>query len=338
METILIDGSQGEGGGQILRSALTLSMITGTPFRIERIRAGRAKPGLLRQHLTAAAAAAEICDARVSGNTAGSTTLEFVPGAIKGGAYRFDIGTAGSCTLVLQTVLPALWFAGRASTVTVSGGTHNSGAPPADFLVRAWLPLMQRMGVDMEISLLRHGFYPAGGGEVQATIRPVAALQPLHLCTRGELIATKAIAVVAGLPADIAKRELEHLGGHFAQAEQEMRVLSSREGPGNVVMIELRHAGLTEVFSAPGEKGVKAETVADRAAQEALRYLESGAFAGEHLADQLVLPMALAGSGSFTTSTVSPHLETNWQVIQKFLPVDFEVTQRGAVHQVTVVS
>lgn len=336
MQTIHIDGSQGEGGGQILRSALTLSMITGFSFRIERIRAGRAKPGLLRQHLTAVAAAARICDAEVSGNAPGSQTLEFIPRAIQGGDYRFDIGTAGSCTLVLQTVLPALWFAGRPSTVTVSGGTHNGSAPPADFLIRAWQPLMRRMGADMDITLARHGFYPAGGGEVTAAIRPVAALRPLDLGARGAQRAIKAIAVVAGLPADIAKRELEHLSAHFGDAEQELRVLSSREGPGNVVMVEVHHEHLTEIFTAFGEKGVKAETVADRAAREALRYMESGAIAGEHLADQLVLPMALAGSGSFTATAISPHLETNWQVIQKFLPVELEIRQNGAAHEVRI--
>lgn len=336
MEIIEIDGAQGEGGGQILRSALTLSMITGTPFRIKGIRAGRAKPGLLRQHLTAVTAAAEICKARVAGNSAASQTLEFAPGAISGGDYRFNIGTAGSCTLVLQTVLPALWFADRPSTVTVSGGTHNAGAPPADFLVRAWLPLMRRMGVEMGIELLRHGFYPAGGGEVRASINPIKGLQPLELVTRGELVAAKAITVVAGLPADIAKRELERLNKHLARAEPEMRVLSSKEGPGNIVMIELQHAHLTEIFSTSGEKGVQAEAVADRVAIEALSYLENGAAVGEHLADQLMLPMALAGSGSFTTATVSSHLETNGQVIQKFLPIDFEVTKAGNAHQVKI--
>lgn len=336
METMVIDGAQGEGGGQILRSALTLSMITGVPFRIEGIRAGRSKPGLLRQHLTAVAAAAEICNAQVSGNVAGSPMLEFIPGAIKGDDYRFDIGTAGSCTLVLQTVLPALWFANGASSVAVSGGTHNSGAPPADFLVRSWLPLMQRMGVEMDITLLRHGFYPAGGGEIHAAIQPVKKLQPLHLDQRGGLEATKMIAVVAGIPADVARRELAHLEAQLGDAEQEMRVLDSREGPGNVVMVEFRHAHLTEIFVAFGERGVKAEVVAERVATEALSYRGHDAIVGEHLADQLVLPMALAGAGSFTATVASPHLQTNCQVIQKFLPIDIEVSQAGKAHLVRV--
>lgn len=336
MDMLKLDGSQGEGGGQILRSALTLSTITGIPFRIDRIRAGRNKPGLLRQHLTAVAAAATISGAEVSGNTPGSQTLEFIPRAIRGGDYRFDIGTAGSCTLVLQTVLPALWFADAPSTVTVSGGTHNGAAPPADFLIRSWLPLMRRMGAVMDLELVRHGFYPAGGGEVRAAITPVAALRPLDLCTRGARVGTTCIAVVAGLPSDIAARELAHLSARFGDAMPKMRVLGSREGPGNVVMVEVCHEHLTEVFTAFGEKGVAAETVAERAAREAHAYLAGDAAAGEHLADQLLLPLALARGGDFTAAAVSSHTRTNIGVIEKFLPVEFEVTAQGTAHRVRV--
>ena len=177
MQFVQLDGAQGEGGGQILRTALTLSMITGQPFRIENIRARRAKPGLLRQHLTAVNAASEICSAEVQGAEPGSSTLRFIPNRIKGGNYLFAIGTAGSCTLVLQTILPALWFADEPSTVVITGGTHNPAAPPADFLIRAWLPLMHRMGVKMTLDLIRHGFYPAGGGEIHATVDPIEALR-----------------------------------------------------------------------------------------------------------------------------------------------------------------
>lgn len=336
MKLIELGGSQGEGGGQILRSALALSMITGTPFRITQIRAKRSKPGLLRQHLTAVNAAVAICGAQVTGNAAGSQTLEFSPDAIKGGAYRFDIGTAGSCTLVLQTVLPALWFADAASTVTVSGGTHNSAAPPADFLIRAWLPLMRRMGIQTDIELLRHGFYPAGGGEVRAAVTPVKSLQAIELCSRGELLSAKNIAVIAGLPAEIAQRELQTMNLHLAEATAEMRVLPSREGPGNAVMVELRHEHLTEVFTVFGEKGTKAEAVAQKATTEARRYLHSNAAVGEHLADQLLLPMALAGAGRFTAVSASSHLETNVQVIQRFLDVGIEVLQEGTGSEVRV--
>lgn len=326
METIHLDGAQGEGGGQVLRSALTLSMLTGTPFRIERIRAKRNKPGLLRQHLTAVTAATAICGAEVSGATLGSQTLSFHPGPLRGGDYRFAIGTAGSCTLVLQTVLPALWRADAPSVVQVSGGTHNPAAPPADFLIRTWQPLMQRMGVDMQLELLRHGFYPAGGGEVCARVTPVAALQGIDLATRGAHRATRVRAVVAGVPGEVAEREIERVRAQMDIDEREIRTLSSREGPGNALIIETEHAALTECFTAFGERGLPAETVADRAAKAARQYLAGTAAVGEHLADQLVLPMALAGGGCFTTAAASSHLQTNIGVIEKFLAVQFEVT------------
>lgn len=331
MDIIELDGSRGEGGGQILRTALTLSMVTGRPFRIEHIRARRPKPGLLRQHLTAVQAAAVICQARVAGAEASSMVLEFTPGAIRGGDYRFAIGTAGSCTLVLQTLLPALWFADSESSLSVSGGTHNPAAPPADFLIRSWLPLMQAQGADMEIELLRHGFYPAGGGEVRARVRPIRALRPLRLNDRGELLGGKAIAVVAGVPVDVAKRELARVRALFGDLEEEMRVLSSREGPGNVLMLELRYREATEVFSACGERGLSAEHVADRVARAARLFRNSTANVAEHLADQLILPMALAGEGTFATTTVSSHLRANREVIERFLAMEFrEAVDHGA--------
>lgn len=327
MNVVELDGSRGEGGGQILRTALTLSMITGTPFRLKRIRARRQKPGLLRQHLTAVQAAAEVCQAKVSGAEAGSQFLEFAPGPIRGGDYRWAIGTAGSCTLVLQTVLPALWFADRESRVAVSGGTHNHAAPPADFLIRAWLPLVGSMGADMDIALLRHGFYPAGGGEVSARVAPIRRLRPLELNDRGGFRQARATAVVAGLPEDIARRELNRAKAGLGEMETETRVLPAREGPGNVLLVELAYERVTEVFTGFGERGVPAETVADRVLDEARGYRDSIAAVGEHLADQLVLPLALAGEGSFTCTRPSSHLETNLQTVARFLPVRFEVDE-----------
>ncbi|MCX9156270.1 RNA 3'-terminal phosphate cyclase [Niveibacterium sp. 24ML] len=331
-----LDGAQGEGGGQVLRSALTLSMITGTPFRIEHIRAKRSKPGLLRQHLTAVQAAAAICGAQVSGAEAGSQRLSFAPGPIRGGNYRFAIGTAGSCTLVLQTVLPALWFADVPSTLSVSGGTHNRAAPPADFLIRAWQPLLARMGVEQTLQLQRHGFYPAGGGEVSASVAPCASLQPIELLSRGALGGIRAEALVAGVPGSVARRELERVRAQIAEVDGQIRELPSREGPGNAVLIEVAHAGVTEVFTAFGERGLPAERVADQVATEARQYLQSDAAVGEHLADQLLLPLALAGGGAFTCTTASSHLHTNTAVIEKFLPVEIEVAQQGAVVRVSL--
>ncbi|MEW5788814.1 MAG: RNA 3'-terminal phosphate cyclase [Pseudomonadota bacterium] len=325
---IEIDGAAGEGGGQILRTALTLAMITGQAIRMVAIRARRPKPGLLRQHLTAVEAATAICRARVEGAAVGSQTLEFHPGPIRGGDYRFAIGTAGSCTLVLQTVLPALWFADGPSTFAVSGGTHNPAAPPADFLRRSWLPVVAAMGVDMELELLRHGFYPAGGGEMLARVRPASPLTPWQAPARAPAGKPRAVAVVAGVPVDVARRELARLQQHLGDMETEVRVLSSREGPGNALLVEIPLSGHGEVFTGLGERGLPAETVADRLARMVRGFLDSDASVGEHLADQLLLPLALAGGGGFTAPVLSSHARTNMAVIQRFLPVEFAVESR----------
>ncbi len=323
MTTILLDGADGEGGGQILRSALTLSMITGQAFRLERIRARRAKPGLLRQHLTAVQAAATLSSAQVEGAYVGSRTLLFAPTTLSGGDYRFAIGTAGSCTLVLQTVLPALWYADMPASLQVSGGTHNPSAPPADFLIRTWLPIVRRMGVRCEIELLRHGFFPAGGGEVSARVEPGAPTR-LDLVSRGELRASRATAIVAGVPVDVARRELAEAARRLPslpELQAETRVLPAREGPGNALLIELEHSTVSEVFTGFGARGVPAEAVADQVASSVRAYLDSGAAVGEHLADQLLLPMALAGGGRLLTNHASSHLLTNLALIAKFLPI-----------------
>lgn len=329
---IELDGSAGEGGGQILRSALTLSMITGQPFRITQIRAGRSKPGLLRQHLGAVLAAAKISNAVVSGAELGSGALTFAPGPIVTGDYEFAIGSAGSCTLVLQTLIPALLFGDGRSTVRISGGTHNPMAPPAQFLQRSYLPLLARMGARAELELQRFGFYPAGGGVVVATIEPCAQWQPLVLVERGERVSGYAECFVAGVPGGVARRELECIGAGMGWSQEQLltRGLPEGQGPGNALLITLEYEHVTEVFAGFGEKAVKAELVADRALQEARRFLASGAAVGEHLADQLLLPLALAGGGRFTTDRVSQHARTNADVIARFLPACFAFEQDGA--------
>lgn len=336
MKWIELDGASGEGGGQILRTALSLSMITGIPFVIDRIRAGRKKPGLLRQHLTAVQAAAAVCGAELEGAQPMSQRLRFQPGPIRAGDYQYAIGSAGSCTLVLQTVLPALWFADGPSSLRVSGGTHNPAAPPADFLIRSWQPLLQCMGVTLDIQLLRHGFYPAGGGEVLATTAPLAGWHPLHLETRGELCRLSAVGIVSGVPAEVAKRETQRAADRMGELEQELRVLPGDQGPGNMLMVVLEYQKLTELFSACGERGLPAEAVADRAARQALMYRDRGAAVGEFLADQLLLPMALAGQGSFTTQALSSHVKTNCKVIEAFLPVDFSFEESEKSVRVSV--
>lgn len=327
-----LDGAQGEGGGQILRTALTLSLITGQPFRINNIRAKRAKPGLLRQHLTAVQAATTIGQATVNGASIGSTQLAFQPHTIQGGDYQFAIGTAGSCTLVLQTVLPALWFAAHAGHLTVQGGTHNPMAPPADFLIRTWLSLMRRLGVQTDIQLQRHGFYPAGGGKICATTTPGSRLQPFDLQERGTLTGLRVEAKVAGLPIMVAQRELDYIQTHLTPGLRcQLQVcppheLPSQQGPGNVVTVEVTHEHTSESFTAFGERGVLAESVAAQVVKQVRHYLDSSAAVSEHLADQWVMPLALAGGGSFTTTEPSSHLQTNLAIIERFLPIKAEIT------------
>lgn len=325
---ITLDGSQGEGGGQILRTSLTLSMITGRPFSVHNIRANRPKPGLMRQHLVAVQAAAEVCGADLSRAELGSQTLEFYPGPIKPGAYQFAIGTAGSCTLVLQTVLPALLYGDRSSTVHVSGGTHNSMAPPVQFLQRAYARILAAMGAEVDIKLQRYGFYPAGGGEVLTTIAPCAKLRAIDLMERGELKNAYAEAMVASIPPSVGQRELEYIGARLNwQANQlELHELPREQGPGNALLVTLEHEHVTEVFTAFGEKGKRAEDVAEAMLTELRGYTDSSAAVGEHLADQIMLPMALAGGGRFTTSHVSQHAITNAEVIGRFLPVEITFT------------
>ncbi|MEO8061554.1 MAG: RNA 3'-terminal phosphate cyclase [Pseudomonadota bacterium] len=317
---IEIDGSEGEGGGQILRSSLSLAICTQQPFRITNIRANREKPGLMRQHLTAVTAAAKICAGELDGAELGSRHLTFRPGSLAAGDYTFEIGTAGSCTLVFQTVLPALLTAAGESRVRITGGTHNRGSPPFDFLSRSFLPLLGRMGAHVELTLARFGFYPRGGGEIRARIAPVARLRSLQLEQRGAWVRGLAEAYVAAIPADVAQRELQVIGRALSWPHEQLllQALPNDVGPGNAVTITLEHEHVTEVFTGFGERGVRAEKVAESVAQEARDYLSASAPVGEHLADQLVLPMALGDGGRFITARATPHLRSNIAVIERF--------------------
>jgi RNA 3'-terminal phosphate cyclase (ATP) len=320
---VTIDGSLGEGGGQILRSALALSVCLRRPFRIINIRARRPQPGLRPQHLAAVRAAAEISGAHVEGATIGAKMLTFEPGAINAGAHRFAIGTAGSTMLVLQTVLPALLTASAGSDLRLEGGTHNPRAPTFECLARAYLPLIGRMGPRIAIELERAGFEPMGGGVVHVRIEPAPRLDPLHLETRGALLRVAAEVLLSKLPAHIAEREAAALASELDIEADSVRVRSIDDsaGPGNVVSVFVESEHVTEVFAEFGRRGVPAERVAQRAALAAKRYLASDVPIGMHLADQLLLPLALAGGGSFITLPPSTHTRTNIDVIQAFLPV-----------------
>ncbi len=336
---LIIDGALGEGGGQVLRTALALSAVTGKAFRIDLIRGKRRKPGLLRQHLTAVKAIAEICGARVSGAELGSQALSFEPGAVKHGEHCFAVGTAGSATLVFQTVLPALLMAPGRSRIVFEGGTHNSMAPPFDFIAQTFVPLLHRMGATVSVELVRAGFYPAGGGRFEAFIEGGSALVPLELLTRGDVHSVRIKAVVSQLPEQIGQTEVQAVASALADLHDKLELETAQvesAGPGNVASVTVRSQALTETFTAFGEVGVRAETVAHQLASEVRAYLQSDAPVGEHLADQLLIPCALAGGGALRVTEPSLHTRTNAEVIGLFLPVRIDIEREGVAHVLRV--
>ena len=323
-----IDGAVGEGGGQILRTSLALSLVTGRPFRLVNIRAHRTKPGLLRQHLTAVRAAVGISDAACDGAEIGSGELVFRPGAVRAGDYHFAIGTAGSTTLVLQTILPALALAGGPSRVVLEGGTHNPLAPPFDFLVRTFLPVFNRFGPTVRSTLLRAGFYPAGGGRMEVNIAPTDRLRPVELLARGTDGGRRVIAHVAGVPPGAAERAFEQADKRLRWGRAVCEIIEhpAERGQGFVLIGEVASEVHTEAFTSFGERGLRAEAVADRMVEQVRSYLAAGLPVGEHMADQFLLPMALAAGGAFRTAGLSPHARTNIEVIEAFLSVRFQIT------------
>ncbi len=329
METVEIDGSVGEGGGQILRSSLALAVVTQKRLVMDKIRAGRKKPGLMRQHRVAVQAAAAISGAEVSGDELGSRRLAFQPSRVRAGDYKFSIATAGSASLVLQTVLPPLLLAGGTSTLVLKGGTHNPFAPPFDFLVRSFFPVIERMGVRIVAKLERYGFYPAGGGRFTVRIEPAPSLAPLELLERGEVQQRRGRVVLAHLPSSIGQREIDGLAQGLGWPHDAM-VLENVEsaGPGNIVLVEVQSANITEVFTGFGEKGVAVPEVLAPLIKEVRTYLGSTAPVGVHLADQLLLPLAIGGGGQFRTVGLSTHATTNIEVIGRFLSRKIETERR----------
>lgn len=337
METIFIDGSTGEGGGQILRTSLALSCITGRNLHIENIRAARRNPGLAKQHLSCVDAARQISGGQCEGAAIGSNTLDFQPGPIRGGDYYLEIGSAGSSTLVIQTILPALFLAERPSTVTVTGGTHNPMAPPYDFLCETFLPAIATAGFSGNCRLHKHGFYPAGGGKITFEIKPWQK-QPdkiIDLCKRSERLEIHARIYIAKLPIHIA----EHQEKLLLQSNLEINnvehiEVTDSDGPGNCVMLRLIGAGMTSIFTAFGMKGKPSQQVVGEVVKMAKDFLASGAAVDYFLADQLLIYTALSKAGCFTTNTLSAHLLTNMDVIKKFLPLDFTIEQQKQSYKV----
>ncbi len=327
---ITIDGSFGEGGGQILRTSLALALITGKPFSINNIRAGRKKPGLMRQHLTAVNAAAEIGNAKIKGNSIGSQAFTFEPETIRAGHFHFAIGSAGSCTLVLQTILPALIIADGPSEIILEGGTHNPFAPPFDFLEKAFLPIINRMGPSVSAVLERPGFYPAGGGRFSVSIDPKKTLSRIDLIERGEVFSQTACAAVSNLPIKIAHRELKVVGKKLEWERDSLKAVEveNAHGPGNILALEIKSKNITELFTGFGEKGIKAERVANRTVKQAHEYLAFDVPVGRFLADQLLVPMAMAGEGIFRTLSPTKHTTTNIEIIRKFLDLDITLSKQ----------
>jgi RNA 3'-terminal phosphate cyclase (ATP) len=335
---LTIDGSYGEGGGQILRTALALSAVLDRPVLIDKIRAGRRNPGLQAQHLAGVKALAEITRAEVDGATIGSISLRFVPTQIAHGAYRWDVGTAGAISLVLQAILVPLAFAPAASRITITGGTHVPWSPPFPYVEQVLLPMLHVMGLGASLRLGRWGFYPKGGGMVEGTIEP-SKLQPLTLTHRGSLTEIVGLSAVAGLPMGIAERQRARALARLNALGVPCRIETSSvqaPSPGTILFLLIRCEGGRAGFSSLGERGKPAERVSDEACDQVFAYLEREGVADPYLADQLLLPMALApGASSMTTTRVTEHLLTNQWVVEQFFPggvrIEGGVGQSGRV-------
>ncbi len=336
---IIIDGSEGEGGGQVVRNSCALAIATGTPVRITDVRAKRSKPGLMRQHVTAIEAAAVISGAEVRGLAVGSSQIEFHPGQVVPGDYHFAVGTAGSTGLVLQTVLMPLAMANAPSRLVLEGGTHNMLAPPFDFISRCFLPIINRMGPKVSARLVRHGFYPRGGGRIAVEIEP-APLKPLDAVDRGALRQLSGRVLFAGIESAVAQRMLDRAQQDLPDwptLALDMMELPRDEGPGIILMLAAEHENAAELVSGFGKLGVPGEQLAKQAAARMRGYQASTAFAGPYLADQLLLPFALAGGGRFTTVKPSQHLLTAIDIARRFtgLPLTMAVQPDGT-HLISV--
>jgi RNA 3'-terminal phosphate cyclase (ATP) len=345
---IEIDGSYGEGGGQVLRTSLSLASITGEPIRIVGIRAGRKKPGLAAQHLTAVRAAARICNAYLHGDALGSMTLEFVPGtSVQGGTYTFDVreaqltGSAGAIALVLQTILLPLALATSDSQVTLRGGTHVNFSPTVTYIEQVYLPMLQRMGVEAEVKLGAWGWYPQGGGEVKMRVSGGSQLCGFNLLERGDLQRVQGLAVVTELPANICQRMANRAENLLRQAGLKPTLQVLREkgvAPGAGIFLTAEYQNSLTGFGGFGRLRLTSERVAEIACEQLLKFHKIGAPVDEHLADQLLLPAALASQESqYRAAEVSTHLTTNAAVIEQFGLAQIRVDEGEKIVAVTPV-
>ena len=338
MDTVFIDGAAGEGGGQLLRTALTLSCITAKNLHIENIRAARRNPGLAKQHLSCVKAACRISSAKSHGAVLNSKVLDFQPGTLQAGDFNFNVGSAGSATLVAQTILPALFLAEKPSTITITGGTHNPLAPPFDFIHETFLPAIAAAGFHADCKLLKHGFYPAGGGKITLHIQPAKKhpLQPINLCKPSEQPKINARIYTAKLPAHIAQRQKKLLLESPLQFTNIEHIeAADSDGPGNCIMIRICSGSRTTVFTAFGIRGKPSADVVNEVVTLAKNFLASSAIVDRFLADQILIYMAIAKNGSYTTNELSNHLLTNIEIIKKFLPVSFRIVRQEKTYTIS---
>jgi RNA 3'-terminal phosphate cyclase (ATP) len=330
---LVIDGSYGEGGGQILRSTLSLAALLGRSVEIINIRRGRKNPGLQPQHLTAVRAMAAISRAQVTGAQLGSQRLVLTPQSPVGGEYEFDVSvikaSAGSVGLIFQAMAPALFAVAEPSRLTLKGGTHVPWSPPTTYLQSVFLPMLAKLGLRANLETVRWGWYPQGGGIANAEINPAQTIAPINGKDRGELEKIEGVSVVSNLPVSIAERQRDQALRRLAQAglSAHVEVLEAPSiGKGTFVFMLARYANAVAGFSALGARGKPAEKVADEAFTEFFAHHTSGAAVDKYLADQLVIYLALAnGPSAFSTSEVTQHLLTHAWLIEQFLPVRFDI-------------
>lgn len=336
---IEVDGAHGEGGGQLLRNAAAVAAVTATPVRVTNIRARRPKPGLAAQHVTALEAIASISDAEVEGLRIGSREVVLRPGHLRGGRFAFDVGTAGSVTLVLQACLPAALCAPEPVEIRLVGGTDVSWSPPLDYFRFVFLPLLARMGGRVTVEVLRRGYYPGGGGEIRVSVVPAREFRSLVVEPPGALKRVRGIAHVGNLPVDVAAR-MKRAAARRLVGVAEVKVEDSSEaavGPGGAIVLWTEHENTVLGASGLAERGVPAEDLGHAAADEIVQDLKANASLDVHAADQVLLYCALAkGESRFSVRTISQHAETAMWLLEKATDAQFETVRIGGHHQVRV--